>query len=160
MHQIPYNRSKALAYAKRWAFKRNPAYFNFDALGGDCTNFVSQCIFAGTGVMNFTKDVGWYYRSAYDRAAAWTGVEYFYRFMTENTSVGPFGRECGLYEVQSGDVIQLGNSEGWYYHTLLVMQGAPKITVAAHSQDALNRELSSYSYEQVRCIHIQGGRQW
>ena len=68
--QIPYDRSKAAAYAEKWAFSRNPRYISFDGMGGDCTSFVSQCLYAGTGVMNFTRDTGWYYNSASDRAAA------------------------------------------------------------------------------------------
>ena len=28
---------------------RNPAYLDFHGLGGDCTNFVSQCLYAGAG---------------------------------------------------------------------------------------------------------------
>jgi len=35
---LPYNRVKAVEYAHKWAFGRNPKYFNFDKLGGDCTN--------------------------------------------------------------------------------------------------------------------------
>ena len=34
-----YNREEALAYAKKWAFGRNPIYYNFDPVGGDCTSF-------------------------------------------------------------------------------------------------------------------------
>ena len=78
--QIPYDRSKAAAYAEKWAFSRNPRYISFDGMGGDCTSFVSQCLYAGTGVMNYTRDTGWYYNSASDRAAAWSGVPYLYRF--------------------------------------------------------------------------------
>ena len=52
---------KAVAYARRWAFGRNPDYYDFSRLGGDCTNYASQVLFAGAGVMNFTPTYGWYY---------------------------------------------------------------------------------------------------
>lgn len=42
MREIPYNRIAAVLYARRWGNARNPAYYNFDELGGDCTNFASQ----------------------------------------------------------------------------------------------------------------------
>lgn len=42
-----YNREKAVAYAHRWAYGFNPAYGNFTDMGGDCTNFLSQCLHAG-----------------------------------------------------------------------------------------------------------------
>ena len=74
---IPYDRKAALRYAHKWAFGRNPAYYDYEELGGDCTNFASQCLYAGTGVMNFTPDLGWYYIDANRKAPAWTGVPYF-----------------------------------------------------------------------------------
>ena len=39
-----YNREHALQYAKKWALSRNPLCYNFSGIGGDCTNFVSQCL--------------------------------------------------------------------------------------------------------------------
>ena len=58
MNNLKYNRLKAVEYAKRWAYKRNPKYYNFDEIGGDCTSFISQCIYEGSGIMNYTKDFG------------------------------------------------------------------------------------------------------
>ena len=55
---IPYDRFAGVSYAHRWAYERNPKYMNFDELGGDCTNFASQCLYAGAGVMNFTPTMG------------------------------------------------------------------------------------------------------
>ena len=42
---MEYNRANAVAYAKKWAYGRNPKYYDFSDLGGDCTNFASQCIY-------------------------------------------------------------------------------------------------------------------
>ena len=42
-----YSPSKAVSYAKQWAYGRNPNYYDYDPLGGDCANFVSQCLIAG-----------------------------------------------------------------------------------------------------------------
>ena len=137
---------------------RNPAYYDFTNIGGDCTNFVSQCIYAGAGVMNYTPDTGWYFRSLYDRAAAWTGVEYLYVFLTRNESYGPFATEVTAAEILPGDVIQLGNSYGEYYHSLVVMSTSGQILVSAHTNDALNRPLDSYTYAVARYLHIQGVR--
>ncbi|MFR1441928.1 MAG: amidase domain-containing protein [Clostridia bacterium] len=53
MKNIKYEREKVLKYAKRWAYDRNPQFYNFDNVGGDCTSFVSQCILAGSNVMNY-----------------------------------------------------------------------------------------------------------
>jgi len=34
---MEYNRANAVAYAKKWAYGRNPKYYDFSDLGGDCT---------------------------------------------------------------------------------------------------------------------------
>ena len=157
MREYPLNISAEVEYARRWAFSRNPSFYDFNDLGGDCTNFVSQCIYAGGAVMNYTRDVGWYYISLNDRAAAWTGVEYFYRFITTNRGAGPFGEEVDISKAAVGDVIQLGGSAG-FYHSLLVTSLCGEPCVAAHSFDAFDRPLSSYFFEKLRCIHIIGAR--
>ena len=162
-----YNRQRAVEYARRWALSRNPLFYNFTGIGGDCTNFVSQALLAGSCVMNYTPDFGWYYRSADDRAPAWTGVEYFWEYMTEaerfveaGGNTGPFGREVGVADLDVGDVIQLSNSRGDYYHTLLVTGRAEDgdVLVAAHTDDALDRRLSSYTFDLARYLHILGVR--
>ena len=61
MELLPYRRDEAEAYARYWAYGRNPAFYDYETIGGDCTNFASQCIYAGTGVMNYTLTFGWYY---------------------------------------------------------------------------------------------------
>lgn len=43
----PYRRLNAVLYAHRWAYGRNPQFYDYEAIGGDCTNFASQCIYAG-----------------------------------------------------------------------------------------------------------------
>ena len=43
---LEYDRARAVEYARRWALARNPLFLDFTGLGGNCTNFVSQCIFA------------------------------------------------------------------------------------------------------------------
>ena len=158
MFTIPYARSAAVVYARRWALGRNPVWYDFENLGGDCTNFVSQCLYAGSGIMNFIPDTGWYYRSLNDRAAAWTGVEFLYRFLVNNTSVGPFGRAVEREKIQPGDIIQLGDANGRFYHSPIVLTTRPVLLVAAHTYDALDRPLESYSYAKVRFIHIDGVR--
>jgi len=43
--------------------------------------------------MNYTRDIGWYYSSSQNRAAAWSGVEYLYKFLINNKGVGPYANE-------------------------------------------------------------------
>ena len=42
-----YDRISAINYAKKWAFSFNSEFFDCSNSGGDCANFVSQCLHAG-----------------------------------------------------------------------------------------------------------------
>lgn len=159
-----YKRDRAVEYADFWAYRRNPEYYSFSGIGGDCTNFVSQCIYYANGVMNYTKDFGWYYIDINDRAAAWTGVDFFYNFITTNEGVGPYGEETSIENIEIGDVIQMQfNDDSTFQHTVIVMSidGEPSpetIRVAAHSNDSNCRQLDSYQYQAIRFLHILGVR--
>lgn len=161
MRSFEYNRINAIEYAKKWALSRNPQYYDFHGIGGDCTNFASQCIYAGAGVMNYTRDYGWYYISPDDRSAAWSGVEYLYRFLTTNESVGPVGSNVDLNEIQLGDVIFLSNGQR-RYHTLVVtgfdIDG--EILICAHTVDSYMRRLDSYRYYSTFPVHIDKVNTW
>lgn len=160
MHFVNYNRKSALEYAEKWAKSRNNAYINFDGMGGDCTNFASQCLFAGIGVMNYQKDVGWYYNSPNDRAAAWSGAEYFIKFMLNNKSEGPFAAATSINNLEAGDFISLSNGTE-YYHTLIVTgfsNGIP--LVSAHTDDSYMRRLDTYHYAYATGIHILGANKY
>lgn len=149
-----YKRELATGYAERWALSRNPRYYDFDPLGGDCTNFISQCLYAGCGVMNYTKTFGWYYKNLNDRSPAWTGVGELYKFLTSNKGSGPQAKLCELGEAEVGDILQLGTMDGRFYHSLIIMRAPPEVLVAAHTDNALFRHLSSYSFENIRALHI------
>lgn len=150
-----YNRQAAVAYAEKWALSRNPAYFNFDNLGGDCTNFASQCLRAGGCPMNYTKDIGWYYTSPGDRAAAWTGASHLHRFLTQNQRTGPKAVYTSLSLLEPGDLIQLHNGNA-YYHTLVVVGFHKKSPlICAHTDDSYRRPLYTYAYMSATGLHIQ-----
>ena len=160
-----YNRARAVEYAKRWALSRNPLFTDFAGIGGDCTNFVSQSILAGCCKMNDTPTFGWYYFSPDDRAPAWSGVDEFFNFMTGNGDFpqinarpGPFGYVTSRDYAAFGDVVQLANRNGEFYHTLIITgnDGVGDILVSAHTNDALDRPLSSYPSTSERFIHIIG----
>ncbi len=146
-------------YAERYAFSQNPVFGNFVGIGGNCTNFVSQCIYAGSCIMNYKPTFGWYYISIDDRAPSWTGVNYFYDFIINNKDVGPYGREASSDELEIGDVIQLGKNGEGYYHTVLVVGfDGVDILVAAQTNNAFMRPLSSYTNDYARYIKILGVR--
>ena len=159
----PYDRLEAVSYAHRWAYGRNPAFYDYEEIGGDCTNYASQCIYAGTGVMNYTPTFGWYYINSNDKSPSWTGVEFLHDFLVrEERSAGPVAQETqDLSRARLGDVIQLRFSGDAFQHSPVVVQpssdGDPaKILVAAHSADVDWRPLSTYDYQAYRVLHILG----
>jgi hypothetical protein len=160
-----YDRNRALEYAKRWALSRNPLFYDFTGGGGNCTNFVSQCLLSGSLTMNPTDTFGWYYSSLEDRSPSWTGVREFYEFMLgigdfspKNDRIGPFCSEVEKENVELGDVVQLANSRGQFYHSLIVtgFGRSGEILISAQSNDALDRPLSTYNYAAARFLHIEG----
>jgi len=153
-----YNREKVYEYAKKWAYGRNPKYYNYDPVGGDCTNFVSQCIYAGYMQMNYNRQNGWYYINGNDKSASWTGVEFLYNFLISNKSVGPKGEEVLIDRLQIGDVIQLSFNSSTYSHSLIVVKNGITTNdtlIAAHTFDTFGKKVSEYSYNKYRCIHIK-----
>ena len=153
-----YQRERAVLYARKYALIRNPLYFTFAGIGGNCTNFVSQCVLAGSCVMNFTPVYGWFYLSSSRRSASWTGVDFFYEFMTQNTGVGPFGNEIALADARLGDIIQLSNGANYYHSLIITKIENGEYYVCANSDDSLDRPLSSYNYINLRVISIKGVR--
>lgn len=156
---ISYNRQNAYTYAQRWAFLRNPLFYNFTGIGGDCTSFVSQCIYAGCCEMNYAAVNGWYYANLNNRSPSWSGVSPFYEFMVTNQANGPFAVETSEDGLEIGDVIQLQNEMGRFYHTLFVSGFAEgTYLVSAHTNDAFDRRLDTYRYAAARYLHIAGIR--
>lgn len=155
-----YDRERAVSYAHRWAFSRNPRYYDFQNIGGDCTNFASQVIYAGCGEMNYTPTFGWYYIDLNNRAPSWTGVNQLYGFLINNTGAGPRAVLSTLEEVEPGDIIQLDfNAQNPQFdHSPVVVdvgEHTPDtILLAAHTNDSDYRPLSTYNYENYRVLKI------
>ena len=153
-----YDRKKAVAYARKWALYRNPLFYDFEKLGGDCTNFVSQVLLTGSGEMNYAPQ-GWYYNSLNDRAPAWTGVNELYGFLINNRGPGPRGALVPICDIEPGDIVQLDfDCDGRFDHSPVITDTGCKtpdtVRVAAHSYDSLDRLLSTYKYCDIRFIHI------
>lgn len=157
MSKERYNRTKVYEYARKWAYLRNPKYYNYDSIGGDCTNFVSQCIFAGCKQMNYNKNNGWYYINGNNKSPSWTGVEFLYNFLISNKNEGPIGKETTIDKLNVGDVIQLNLNGNIFSHSLIVVQSNKSIyntLVATHTFDTFGKKVSDYNYYKYRCIHI------
>ena len=156
--ELPYIRERAVEYALRWALSRNPLFPDFAGIGGDCTNFVSQCVFAGCGIMNYTPVMGWYYNSLSSRAPAWTGVNEFFNFITTNKGVGPFAKQVVYQTIELGDVIQLYNGRSFYHTVIVTKIQDGQIYTSSHTRDTYNKRLTDYSFVKARFLKILGYR--
>lgn len=161
---LPYNRDSALQYAHKWAYARNPIYYDFEDLGGDCTNFVSQCLYAGSGVMNYLPVHGWYYVNTYNRTASWTGINYLYKFLITNTGPGPYAEEVDVSQVQPGDVVQVSFADKTLFnHSMIIVKTGSipaddNILIAAHTFNADYYKLLDMEPMYIRYLHIIGVR--
>lgn len=159
MNTKVYDRHKVLNYAKTWALSRNPKFYNYENIGGDCTNFASQCIFSGSGVMNYSKN-GWYYNTANDKSPSWTGVEFLYSFLVNNKSVGPHAQIVDMNKIDIGDLIQLSFDGNTFSHSLIVVKinypiNLDNIFIATHTYDAFEKPVYAYEFRNIRFIHIE-----
>lgn len=160
MKKIEYDRNKVIEYAQKWAFSRNPKYYNFDAVGGDCTSFASQCIYAGSKTMNYTKDLGWYYINGNNKSPSWSGVEFLHKFLIGNKASGPYGKETTKEKIKIGDIAQLSFDGQKYEHTLVIVKIDDKFTlsgikISSHTFDTFEKAISEYNFNKIRFIHIE-----
>lgn len=115
------NRSAGVTYARNWALSINPNWGNYESLGGDCTNFISQCLYAA-GVPFDTSGYTWYWYSDSNRAPAWTGASQFKSYALNNNSsstsnYGLYARTSQWGNVTISDIVQLGSTP---YHSMFI----------------------------------------
>lgn len=122
---IRYRRDLAAAYADRWWNAGNPAYELFEV---NCTNYVSQCIFAGNATMDYTgrRGSGWWYKGRNKGQEWWS---YSWAVSNSMTVFLSAARKSGLRavtvqtagELQLGDVITYDwNGDGRFQHSTIV----------------------------------------
>lgn len=159
MQYEEYKRENVYEYAKEWAYKRNPKYYNFDNVGGDCTSFVSQCIYSGCKIMNYSKQNGWYYIDGNNKSPSWSGVEFLHNFLITNKGLGPYGiNKQELIDI--GDIVQLSFDGEKFTHSLVITKIYDKldlnrIYIASHTFDSFNKKISEYNFKKIRFIHIE-----
>jgi len=142
-----YDRERGRRYADLYYTEsgRNTCFYNFDGKGGDCTNWVSQCVWAGYGgwtdgdsvatmkanikarkrMQPSTNATNWY---GHENGAGynWSNVSGFWNLVTSNPTTGPNGTGCydnelwstsGMKstEVVTGQVLQVKDGESGSY---------------------------------------------
>lgn len=153
-----YDRKKAVDYARRWALERNPKYGDFSGMGGDCTNFISQCLLAGDGVMNYDYIKGWFFVDMSNRSPSWTSVAFLQRFLLrKDEGKGPIAQIVKLEDLEVGDLVQIRQNPSYFNHSVIVSDIiGGEIFVCAHSNDALDKRLNSYYAKAFMPLRILG----
>ncbi|MCU5584444.1 amidase domain-containing protein [Bacillus toyonensis] len=159
-----YNPSAAVNYALTWALSRNSAYGDWSGNGGDCTNFVSQALYAG-GMRPIIKDNltidspiitdgnYWFSKKVemslrYRVSASWVNVEKFYDFWAPraNMVTKTWSPMQVYYGSSPGDVIQYqyaGGGTKW--HSLMVTGKDTSKRTIYISQHSGNRKNENYA---------------
>lgn len=173
------DQKKIVDYAHRYAKNYNTDY-RVPESGSDCTNFVSQALYAGgldmrpasskgldAGIRMTTEE--WYYynlvdptaKLAYGKAVAvsssWIRVEDLYVYLAPHYPVVVTTDEEEVREnLKAGYVIQGGPLIGRYEHSSIVTEKNGKYCYTAHTNDRKDRDMKHYfnAYDRFRVIQV------
>lgn len=168
-----YSPANGVKYAKKYAYvgnnKKDKLLFYY-VNGGDCTNFVSQCVWAAYGgysasdisatkkrISNKKYMTSSWYGGSGGGHKNWENVTNFSSYVSSKKTYGPQGKiynnngKCTkLTGIQLGDVIQMKAAKAKRYsHSLYVTQvnytpgAGSTYFVSCHSTDALNKSLAT-----------------
>jgi len=171
----PYDADAALAYADTWVdpvnVVRNDSVFGvYDEHGGNCNNYISQCINAGGIPMDTIGDQWkWYgdslntYQSASGRSASWTGVSQFFTYASENTGYGLVAVvDDNVFSGSPGDILQYGSNGEWV-HSVIITQvikddqgNMVDYLINSNTTDRIDYPASAYGYVDFHLIKILG----
>ncbi len=101
----PYNRTAAKNYMMQWIDKRNPAWFAYDAYGGNCMNFASQVLYAG----GIHKTSDWNWSGTWNYTPSWIVVDNFADYAAKANSKQLYCNSYdNYYSGNIGDVVLIG----------------------------------------------------
>ena len=166
-----YNRIGATNYATQYAISPNTNYVDFGSTGtnegGDCTNFISQCLNEGGGISEhfgtIYSNTCWFYTTGSNRSSSWTGAQEFNTYV--KSSVSKINSTMSTFSsVDYGDIIQLQSTTSTQMsHSLIITgivmssYGRSDLLFCCHSSNKLNYSLSNtYGSRTKQYIHILG----
>nr|WP_320025495.1 amidase domain-containing protein [uncultured Acetobacterium sp.] len=174
----PYQPETAVNYAKAWVDPektlRNTAQFGiYDDVGGNCNNFISQCLNAGGIPMDIFGDEftqwKWYSdelnldETESGRSPAWAGVNEFYLYARENSGYGLSAVvDDNVYSGAVGDILQFGYDNQWLHSVIITQVVKDKdgkvvdYLIHSNTTDRISYPASAYGYPQQRLIKILG----
>ena len=145
---MKYQPKKAVYYARKHAVHYNKSFMTFNNRGGDCTNFVSQCLNYGDLPMTSTWKPYSY---------SWIRVNELYYYLLR-AGIGTDITKDKYYKI--GSVIQFySNQKGFFSHSGIITSALPNgdYLYCCHSRDKLDFPLSEiypFFYEKFRVVEI------
>lgn len=163
-----YNGAAAANYAIKYALESNKKYKYFKSSnedGGDCTNFVSQCLYAGGAPMDYNNVRPWWYDMKRGQASiCWAVAHSLFWYLKINQSLnrnkikGLEVEDISMLEI--GDMIFYENYKNIIFHSAIVTSfvedsGNKQPRISQHTFDQLNGPyLKSYDYKKAHYIKI------
>lgn len=135
-----YSVSNAKGYAERWYNGRNPA---FPVYSNDCTNYVSQILFAGG--MKMSGD--WYAEMSYS-GPAWRLVPEFYTYWSNLKSTTTSSNKSTIISnAKEGDIVQFkkDGATRWSHSMFVYEKADGTLYLSGHTDDYLKRDFKNVS---------------
>lgn len=161
-----YNRVAVVNYAIKYALVPNSEYKYYHSNndgGGDCTNFVSQCLKAGGAPMDYNYSRPWWYDMKQDKASiCWAVAHSLYWYLKTNKRINIIkGHEVqDTRELEIGDLIFYENHNNVIYHAAIVtsfaeVYGNREPRISQHTFNLLNGPYKkSYDYKKAHFLKI------
>ena len=159
----PYDRDAAYAYLMAYCAERNPAWYAYDDVGGNCMNFGSQVLLAGGIPMDEEGDEEWYWDGQNDLDLSWINVGNFYDYCRKNEGFGLVAdTEASYYTGEVGDVLIVGFN-GDHRHTTIISHvvtdeagNTVDYLISCNTTNYKDFPASAYYYTFHRLIKIYG----
>jgi hypothetical protein len=167
----PYDAAAALAYGTQYINTRNDEWSNYSYAGGNCQNFVSQCLYAGGIPMDTTGEDVWKWygdetsdeNGAYGRSPSWTGVQSFLTYAADNADSGLMALSDVCYSAgEAGDTLHVGTAEAFEHATIIsqpVKDASGKTVdylIYSNTSDMRNYPASLFGYAACTITKIVG----
>lgn len=170
--KISYDRQAAVEYAQTWALDRNEEWADYSMNGGNCQNFVSQCLLAGGIPMDTQGESVWKWYgdtpnnlpNMQGRSASWSGVDEFLNYARENEGSGLAAIVDASYDTgEVGDVLIVGYGEEELYHAVMITDvvtdengNVIDYLVCSNTANQKDYPISAYGYTYQVLIKILG----
>ncbi len=163
-------------YAERWTDEsistyHNPNYY-YNSDGGDCTNFASQCLYAGglpmtsyVGEENndgyVDTDTRWFYfnnnsSSGHSIATCWVRVKELYNYLSPHYACGERLANSGMTPfLNKGFLLQGRHLLGSYKHSVIVTIVNNNVCYCAHSSQRHDEPISTFYSGFYKCREVQ-----